>query len=117
MQEINRRRLGGFFCAIWVLIFVLLAIDAGKTGIGPFDCHRDPATVGSRWESWLNSFEQFADGKGLLIDGDTMGTVKQRQRALLLHHAGPDVQDIFAILSDTGDAKQKNHSYGKTFIS
>ena len=40
-QENNRRRLGGFVCAIWVLISVLLTMDAGKTGIGPFDCHRD----------------------------------------------------------------------------
>ena len=93
MQENNQRRLGGFVCAIWVLIFVLLAMDAGKTGIGPFDCHRDPATVGSRWERWLNSFELFADGIGLIIDGDTTGAVKQRRRALLLHHAGADVQD------------------------
>ena len=94
-QKNNRRRRGGFVCAIWVLIFVLLAMDAGKNGIGPFYCHRDPATVVSHWERWLNSFElKFAVGKGLLIDGDTTGAVKQRHRALLLHHAGPDVQDI-----------------------
>ena len=29
--------------------------------------HRDPATVGSRWERWLNSFELFADGKDCLL--------------------------------------------------
>ena len=30
---------------------------------------------------------------------------KQRRRALLLHLAGPDVQDIFSTLPDTGDPK------------
>ncbi|CAH3192958.1 unnamed protein product, partial [Porites evermanni] len=52
---------------------------------------------------WLTSFELYADGKGLIISEGTTAT-KQRQRAMLLHLAGPDVQEIFTTLTETGDA-------------
>ena len=39
---------------------------------------------------------------------DTAARVKQRRRALLLHHAGPDVQDLFLTLPNTGDATDYN---------
>ena len=39
----------------------------------------------------------------IINDEDT--TNRQRRRALLLHLAGTDVQDIFATLPDTGDVK------------
>ena len=38
----------------------------------------------------------------ILIDKDDN---KVQRRALLLHRAGPDVQDIFDVLSETGSAK------------
>ena len=38
----------------------------------------------------------------MIVDADK-AIVKQRRRALLLHIAGPDVQDIFATLPDTGE--------------
>lgn len=77
-----------------------------KTACVPaFDCYSDPATLGPRWTRWLMSFELFADGKGLIIGDDTEDAVKQRRRALLLHHAGPDTQDIFSTLNNTGDVK------------
>jgi len=75
-----------------------------KSGIPAFECYKDPATLGSRWTRWLTSFELYADGKGLIIEEDVAAAVRQRRRALLLHHAGPDVQDIFSTLADTGDA-------------
>lgn len=67
-----------------------------------FDCYSDPATLGPRWTRWLNAFELFADGKGLILTDDASDATKQRRRALLLHHAGTDVQDIFSTLADTG---------------
>ena len=69
-----------------------------------FDCFSDPATIGPRWTRWLNSFELYADGKGLIINETTTATTKQRRRAMLLHLAGPDVQEIFTTLTDTGNA-------------
>ena len=74
-----------------------------KSGIQTFACYTDPATLGPRWTRWLTSFELYADGKGLIIDADATAVVKQRRRALLLHLAGPDVQDVFQTLPDTGE--------------
>jgi hypothetical protein len=52
----------------------------------------------------LSGFELYSDGKGLIIAGDN-ATVKQRRRDSLLHLAGPDVQDIFSTLRNTGDVQ------------
>ena len=40
----------------------------------------------------------------------TAAATKQRQRAMLLHLAGPDVQEIFTTLTETGDATDYNHA-------
>ncbi len=47
----------------------------------------------------------FADGKGLIAAETNTAILNQRRQALLLHLAGPDVQDIFSTLPDTGDIK------------
>ena len=78
--------------------------EGGKNSIGKFDCYSDPSSLGKRWKRWLTSFELFADGKGLIIQDDKDDN-KQRRRALLLHLAGPDVQDVFLTLTDTGGVK------------
>ena len=67
-----------------------------------FDCFKNPVTPGRRWPQWLTSFELFADGKGLLVVDDTPAAPLQFRKALLLHHAGPDVQDIFSTLHNAG---------------
>ena len=64
--------------------------------------HTDPATLGPRWRRWLRAFELCADSKGLLLVGDVTDAVRHRRRAMLLHRAGTDVQDIFATLENTG---------------
>ena len=75
-----------------------------SNAIPKFDCHTDPATLGPRWTPWLTSLELLADGKGLIITEDANATTRQRRRAMLLHLAGPDVQEIFSTLPDTGEA-------------
>ena len=55
-----------------------------------FDCKGDVTSVSPRWKRWKKSFEFFVDGKGVT-------SVKQK-RALLLHCAGTDVQEIFETL-------------------
>ncbi len=74
-----------------------------KSGIQNFECFSDPATLGPRWTRWLKSFELYADGKGLIITEDATDATKPRRRALLLHFAGPDVQNIFSTLENTGE--------------
>ena len=61
-----------------------------------FDVHLD-GSVGPRWKKWLARFER------LLIV--TNITEAKHQRALLLHYAGPAVDEIFDTLPDTGEAK------------
>ncbi|XP_070535101.1 uncharacterized protein [Ptychodera flava] len=74
--------------------------------IPKFECYSDPSTLWPRSTRWLTSFELYADGKGLILDENASAATKQRQRALLLHLAGPDVQDIFSTLSNTGSATE-----------
>ena len=74
-------------------------------GLKPFDVHTDPNSVAVEWKRWLRSFQLYADGKGLIIVPDKDENKIQR-RALLLHCAGPDVQDIFDVLPDTGEPKE-----------
>ena len=74
-------------------IFSKNDVSRGKNVIGKFDC---------RWTRWLKSFELFADAQGLIIFEDS-STNKHRRRAKLLHYAGPDAQDIFDTLADTGE--------------
>ena len=84
-------------------------MDDVKNTIGKFDCFGEPATLASRWRRWFSSFELYADGKGLIITDATSNATKQRRRALLLHTAGEDVQEIFATLEETGE----RHEYQK----
>lgn len=60
--------------------------------ISPISCFDlgDRATLGFRWKRWLRSFELYADGKGIQNAG--------QKKALLLHSAGLEVQDIFYTL-------------------
>ena len=59
----------------------------------PFNIHE--TTLDVRWRKWINRLDN------LLVGMDVKD--KKRQRALLLHYAGEDVNDIFETLTDTGD--------------
>ena len=56
-------------------------------GIKCFDTEGDQNSLGLRWTRWLRSFELYAEGKGVKDAG--------QKRALLLHAAGVNVQDIY----------------------
>ena len=58
--------------------------------VGPFDVLSESANVGVRWEKWINSFKLYLAASGI--------REASRKRALLLHLAGPDIQDIFFTL-------------------
>ena len=74
-------------------------------GIKPFDPSGDPTTVGTRWKRWMKSFTLYADSKGLIIVADKDDNKVQR-RALLLHTAGEEVQNIVETLPEVGEAKE-----------
>ncbi|CAG2198052.1 unnamed protein product [Mytilus edulis] len=62
--------------------------------VGNFDVSGD--RLGQSWTRWLRSFELYATGKG--VDD------KKQKKALLLHCAGLDVQDIyFTLTEEEGD--------------
>ena len=58
-----------------------------------FNVHED-GNAGPRWEKWLKRFERLLVAMNMSNDA--------RKRALLLHYAGPTVDEIFDTLEDTG---------------
>ena len=83
------------------------AVLSGLNGVQHFKVGTDTSSVAQRWSRWVSSFELFVNASGVSNDG--------QQRALLLHCAGSEVQDIFETLSDTGttyaDALTKLNDY------
>ena len=66
--------------------------------IGRFDI-KDPTAIVARWKRWIRTFEIYADGKGIKN--------AVQQKALLLHTAGMEVQDVFHklnLVDDGGDS-------------
>lgn len=61
------------------------------TPVQPFDCG-DTTGIAARWKRWLRAFDLYADGKGIMD--------KNQRKALLLHSAGLQVQDIFFTLTE-----------------
>lgn len=55
----------------------------------------DSSTLGRRWSKWVQSLEHFILASGI--------TDSKQKRAVLLHLAGQEVQDVFATLQDTGE--------------
>ena len=78
--------------------------DNERNHIKIFDSHGDQNMLGLAWKRWLITFELFSDGKGLILNEENVNN-RQRRRALLLHLACTDIQDIFYTLTDTGGAK------------
>ena len=55
----------------------------------------DHRTLAQRWEKWTKSLDYYLCASGV--------TDQKQKRAVLLHLAGPDVQEIFETLPNTGD--------------
>ena len=71
------------------------ALNPGEvTGPVKFDVTGEAASIGARWKRWKKAFQYYLDGRGI--------TQAKQARALLLHCAGMDVQDIFETLTDPG---------------
>ena len=86
-----------------------MAVNIEFGNISPFDCKGNPTSVGPRWRRWKRSFEFFLEGKGVKKDS--------QRKALLLHCAGQDVQDIFDTLTDPGPVPEHDSEYAKAMRS
>lgn len=71
--------------------------------IDKFEPHGDVNSVGIRWTRWARAFELFAVGKGIVNPA--------QKKALLLHEAGMEVQDIFYTL-EVPEPGQDEDVYG-----
>ncbi|KAK3752980.1 hypothetical protein QZH41_016287 [Actinostola sp. cb2023] len=80
-----------------------LNVEIGS--IAPFDCKGNPTSVGPRWTRWKRSFEYYVEAKG--IDKDP------QRKALLLHCAGLEVQDVYDTLTDPGPVGEDDKEYDK----
>ena len=65
------------------------------SGLHVFDTTGDITSLHQRWERWKDQFLIYFVASGV--------TNEPQKRALLLHIAGLDVQDIVRILPDAGD--------------
>jgi len=82
-----------------------MAVSIKFGNISLFDCKGNPTSIGPRWQQWKRSFEFFLEAKGVKKDS--------QRKALLLHCAGQDVQDIFDTLTDPGPVPENNSVYAK----
>ena len=65
-----------------------VALDVGC--LEPFNPKGEPHSLSQRWKRWKRAFNLYVTGKGVLDDG--------QKRALFLHVAGMDVQEIYFTL-------------------
>ena len=72
----------------------------------PFDVEREPTSLSQRWKKWVGRFEN------LIIALD----IKQskRKKALLLHYAGPAVQEIADTLPPAARDDDRPDEYDAT---
>ena len=61
----------------------------------PFDALSDQSSLSQRWKTWIKRFETYIVATNITDD--------KQKRAMLLYQAGPDMQDIFETLEDTGE--------------
>ena len=63
-----------------------------------FEVDTDTNTLGTRWNKWVKQFEIYIVAAGI--------TAAKQKKALLLHTAGPDVQDIFHTIENSDTAER-----------
>ncbi|XP_071626806.1 uncharacterized protein [Temnothorax longispinosus] len=79
---------------------------AGESSIAAFNPNEDQHGIYPRWERWLRGFELFLLSKNI--------TETQRKKAMLLHHDGMDLQDIFYAIPDCDVVIGNEDPYEKT---
>ena len=64
----------------------------GLPGVARFDPHSTPSNVSQRWEKWVMSLKYYLTAAAI--------AKPEQKKALLLHFAGTEVQEIFQTLPD-----------------
>ena len=72
----------------------MVAVNIEIQGISPFECKGNSSALAPRWKKWLQSFQYFLVAKGVVNDA--------QKKALLLHTAGIQVQELYETLTDPG---------------
>ena len=75
----------------------------------PFSVTQEPSSVASRWKKWIKTFKFYLEATGV-------NNAAQR-RALLLHVAGPEVQEIFSTLPEPLDTLELVLTALETYFS
>ena len=70
----------------------VMATEESTTRLPVLDLQGSAGRIAENWKRWKRAFQYYVDGKGI--------NSPERQRSLLLHHAGMQVQDIFEDLTD-----------------
>ncbi|XP_063931791.1 uncharacterized protein LOC135143781 [Zophobas morio] len=68
-------------------------MNADKTGIKAFDPTGEESETAQKWDRWLRSFEIFLEASAIQNE--------KRKRALLLHHSGEGVQEVWYTLPES----------------
>ena len=72
----------------------MAAVNIEIQGISPFECKGNSSALAPRWKKWLQSFQYFLVAKGVVNDA--------QKKALLLHTAGIEVQELYETLTAPG---------------
>ena len=86
----------------------MASLLSGLAGIKNFNVHEDCTTIAQRWTKWVKQLELY-----VIASGETDADQK---RALFLHMAGPDIQDIYDTLSAFGDTYELAQSKINTYF-
>ena len=70
----------------------VMATEESTTQLPVLDLQGSAGRIAENRKRWIRAFQYYVDGKGIKSP--------ERQRSLLLHHAGMQVQDIFEDLTD-----------------
>ena len=73
-----------------VCVFNFKMAQLGLAAPMKFSVEEEPSTVGVRWKKWVRQFRIYIAATGI--------TDKKRQKAVLLHVAGVEVQEVFETL-------------------
>ena len=76
-----------------------MATQITVPGVHPFHPHGDPNKIAQTWDKWQKSFQYFLDASGI--------TNYKRKKAMLLHMAGPETQEVFDTLTPANDTYDK----------
>ena len=72
----------------------MAAVNIEIQRISPFECKGNSSALAPCWKKWLQSFQYFLVAKGVVNNA--------QKKALLLHTAGREVQELYKMLTDPG---------------